>query len=80
MIEYLESDSDLELAQNKSQTKTEALHCLQTIRNYLIPISKTTDVDYSSLYNAMQKNSDIVVTIAKKLKNGHFEFFHEIFK
>ena len=46
-----ESESDLELEQNKPLTKTEALHCLQTIRNYLTSISKTTDVDYYSMYD-----------------------------
>ena len=46
-----ESESDLELEQNKPPTKTEALHCLQTIRNYRTSISETPDVDYNSLYN-----------------------------
>ena len=37
-----ESESDLELEYNKPPTKTEALHCLQMIRNYLTSISETT--------------------------------------
>ena len=45
------SESDLELEQNKSLTKTEALHCLQMIRNHLTSTSETTDVDYNLLYN-----------------------------
>ena len=44
-----ESENDLELEQNKHSTKTEALHCLQTIRNCLTSISETIDVDYNSL-------------------------------
>ena len=46
VIECLESKSDLELKQNTSPTKTEALPCLQTIRNYLAFISETIDIDY----------------------------------
>ena len=50
---FLESDSesDLEMEHNKPPTKTGALHCLQTIKNYLTFISETTDIDYNSLYN-----------------------------
>ena len=51
MIECLESESDLELQQNKSPTKNEALHCLQLIRNYLKSISETTAIDCNSLHN-----------------------------
>ena len=51
VTEYLSSESDLELEQSKSPTKTEALHCLQMIINYLTSISETTDIDYNSLYN-----------------------------
>ena len=39
---------DLELKQNKLPTKIKALHCLQTIRNYLTSISEITDSDYNS--------------------------------
>ena len=46
-----ESDNDLELEQNKPPTKIEALHCLQTIRNYLTSISEITSIDYNSLFN-----------------------------
>ena len=45
-----ESKSDLELEQNKPPAKTEALHCLQTFRNFPTSISETTDFDYNSLY------------------------------
>ena len=41
----------MEIEQNKSPTKTETLHCLQTIRNYLTSISETTDIDFNSLYS-----------------------------
>ena len=40
-------------------TKIEALHYLQTIRNYISSISETTDVDYNSMYNIEKR---IVVT------------------
>ena len=50
VIECLESESDLELEQNKSPTKMEALHCLQTIKYYLASISEAIDIDYTSLY------------------------------
>ena len=63
MIECLESESGLELEQNKSPTKTEALHCLQMIRNYLTSISeKKNDIDYNSLYNIEKR---IVGSISK---------------
>ena len=51
MIECLESESDLQLEQNKSPTKTEALHYLQIIKNYLTSTFETTDIDQNSLYN-----------------------------
>ena len=46
-----ESESDLELEQKKSLAKTETLHCLQMIRNYLTSISEAFDIHYNSLYN-----------------------------
>ena len=51
VIECLESEIDLEQELNKSATKTEELHGLQMIKNYLISISKTNDIDYNSLDN-----------------------------
>ena len=50
VIECLESERHLKLEQNKSPTKTETLHCLQMIRNYLTSIFETTDIDYNALY------------------------------
>ena len=46
-----DSESDLELEQNKPPIKIEALYCLQTIINYLTFISETIDIDCISLYN-----------------------------
>ena len=46
-----ESENNLELEQNKPPTKTETLHWLQTVRNYLKSISETTDIDYNSLHS-----------------------------
>ena len=55
MIECLESESDLELEQNKSPTKTELLHYIQMIRNYITSISETTDIDYNLLNNIKKR-------------------------
>ena len=86
VIECLESESDLELEQNKSPTKTEALHSLQMIRNYLTSISETTDIDCNSLHNnkksiagsylGISKRSCIKISCHnKKVNHQKFDFY-----
>ena len=72
VIECLESEIDLELEQNKSPTETEALHCLQTIRNYIASISETTDTDYSSLYNIEKRIVDSTYRAKQTLMHQYF--------
>ena len=67
-----ESESDLELDQKKPPTKTEVLHCLRMIRNYLTSISETTDIDNNSLY-AIEKR------IARSTSRDKQTLMHQYF-
>ena len=62
----------LELEQIKSPTKTEALHCLQTIRNFLTSISETTDIDYNLLYNIEKRTVGSSSRDKQTLKHQYF--------
>ena len=69
---YSERESDLELEQNKPPTKTEAFHCLQTIRNCLTSIYETTDVNYNSLHNIEKR---IVGSTSRDKQTLKYQYF-----